>query len=559
MKQVVAITHCYTNTLSHIIYVFVNAETKTKTVLAIFNDESLAESKPMINDILNYVLVGYESSIYDVPLLKKLLSSDNYESVKEHIGKSYVTHTNDVVQVDLKCLHRERNESFQHMLDDVRFVDVTAIDYDFIKQNKVIVLEQLLAKCYAIVNFFNDNKNVIKARAKWFKGKARNPLTDNDYQVGRTIVNNLIRHSKTKPHQPQPLPHIARLIDERIPDLFIKGGAMHEDVLPYIANIAPISGNIMPTINVCDRSLKMSLGGVHSVNDAGIYDNVYHIDVNGFYPNVIRAFDIKPSSFVDDSYQQMIKDLLKQQANAHNLAEYKQSKASLVYLYGALGYEKSGNLHDRIALLKTAIHGQLIMLAILETIEMLIDDIKLISVNTDGLFVSCSEKSKEEIIKAITHDVLDKFAMKIEVKMFDKILINGNNNYALIKDGHIVSGVGNFKESKTLNRLCLESFIKEGSTASQTIDAIDSVYPFYQLLKTTKANKYYLCSGHNKAQIKTANACCVGYGEHDYFIKNFGNNINTNERNVRYSTHIDNVNLVNKEYYKIKTEKLLCF
>ena len=53
-------------------------------------------------------------------------------------------------------------------------------------------------------------------------------------------------------------------------------------------------------------------------------------------------------------------------------------------VYGKLGFE-NGNLYDRLAVLKTTINGQLMMLMLVEELEL--HNIHVLSANTDGIVI----------------------------------------------------------------------------------------------------------------------------------------------------------------------------
>ena len=53
-------------------------------------------------------------------------------------------------------------------------------------------------------------------------------------------------------------------------------------------------------------------------------------------------------------------------------------------VYGKLGFE-AGSLYDRLAVLKTTINGQLMMLMLVEELEL--NNIHVLSANTDGIVI----------------------------------------------------------------------------------------------------------------------------------------------------------------------------
>ena len=62
-------------------------------------------------------------------------------------------------------------------------------------------------------------------------------------------------------------------------------------------------------------------------------------------------------------------------------------------IYGKLGFE-SGSLYDRLAVLKVTINGQLMILMLCEELEL--NDIEVISANTDGIVVKLYKKDKDK-------------------------------------------------------------------------------------------------------------------------------------------------------------------
>lgn len=145
-------------------------------------------------------------------------------------------------------------------------------------------------------------------------------------------------------------------------------------------------------------------GGDFSWNKLTPDSYVYiHWDIASFYPSLIVNFNVAPKHLNEGVFVKLIRWLRDTRVAAKHtegdidgipskvLAEV--LKIVINSIYGKLGFEK-GDLCDRLAVLKVTINGQLLIMMLCEELEL--NNIEVISANTDGIVIKLYAKDKEK-------------------------------------------------------------------------------------------------------------------------------------------------------------------
>ena len=153
----------------------------------------------------------------------------------------------------------------------------------------------------------------------------------------------------------------------------------------------------LETVKLKNLVLQAGVGGLHSVDESGIFTNennfiLLDADIISFYPQSIINYDICPEHLDKEIFKQIIIDTLKdrktykkkKKENVIYAALEYGMKISLNSVYGLFAYANF-LLYDLLCTYKTTINNQLWILKLIEIL--LINDINIISVNTDGILI----------------------------------------------------------------------------------------------------------------------------------------------------------------------------
>lgn len=222
-------------------------------------------------------------------------------------------------------------------------------------------------------------------------------------------------------------------------------------------------------IKIGNITYTVATGGLHSQDNpvevwsngsaswesstGGYYDNLneddyiyIHADINSMYPSIIAAHKIAPAHIDTNAFCNLIEWLRQKRIvvkhSKDNIVDgIDRDTLALVLkivinsIYGKLGSEK-GNIYDRLAVLKTTINGQLMMLMLIEELE--INNIHVISANTDGIVIKLYKKDID-----IYNSIKDRWEqitkLKFDTDYYQCLISRDVNNYIsqfrTIKDG----------------------------------------------------------------------------------------------------------------------------
>lgn len=138
-------------------------------------------------------------------------------------------------------------------------------------------------------------------------------------------------------------------------------------------------------------------------DDSYIY---VHWDINSFYPSIMSVYHIAPNHMIENVFTKLVTWIKDTRIKAKHSDEpidgipsdvlAQVLKIVINSIYGKFGFEK-GDLFDRMATLKVTINGQLMIMMLCEELEL--NDIEVISANTDGIVVKLYKSKKETFDK----------------------------------------------------------------------------------------------------------------------------------------------------------------
>lgn len=271
--------------------------------------------------------------------------------------------------------------------------------------------------------------------------------------------------------------------------------------------------------NTLDKSkylqISYGIGGVHSVNTNQQWfstedTRIITSDVASLYPTLVENLSVFPFKEVQKRYNELkterltkIKPKLKAFKKANNEAEIKKwslrddyAKLLLNGVTGLLDSEHNW-LYNPIPITILRIYGQLILSRLTE--ECLINDIQVISLNTDGAEVIL-HKDKESIYFDIIKNIEKEFNVIFESEYYKFIHYVNVNSYIAVTESGSVKQKGQFVTKPVLgnstDHLVVAKALNEYFVNKvDPVDLIDNPYKYgltiYDFCLSKKIDKKY--------------------------------------------------------------------
>lgn len=241
-------------------------------------------------------------------------------------------------------------------------------------------------------------------------------------------------------------------------------------------------------ITIGSAQYQMGMGGLHSCEKGVSYwadDETYIIDrdVASYYPSVILNLQLAPEhlgkSFLD-VYSKIVERRLAAKA-AGNKVVTDSLKIAINGSFGKLG-SKWSVLYSPNLLFQVTITGQLCLFMLIEKLE--INEISVISANTDGVVFKCAKRDYEKVQRLI-EEWEKQTSFTTEETRYRSIHSRDVNTYIAIKTDNSVKTKGEYgfgSMSKNPNGLiCVEAvveYLKNGTPVADTIRACSDITKF---------------------------------------------------------------------------------
>lgn len=202
------------------------------------------------------------------------------------------------------------------------------------------------------------------------------------------------------------------------------------------------------------------------------------------YPSIIAAHKVAPAHLDTNAFCNLIGWLKNKRVEVKHSDEdtvdgIDRDTLALVLkivinsVYGKLGFE-NGNLYDRLAVLKTTINGQLMMLMLVEELEL--NNIHVLSANTDGIVIKLYKRDID-VYNRIKDDWEQTTKLKFDTDYYHCLVSRDINNY-LSQFRVIKNGVHKLKlESKgALNPMMYSLDLTKGYSMPIVAQAIENYF-----------------------------------------------------------------------------------
>lgn len=227
-------------------------------------------------------------------------------------------------------------------------------------------------------------------------------------------------------------------------------------------------------------------GGLHS-NDkpysfkSSQNDLLIEIDVDSFYPGLIRALDIRPTH-MNQTYNQIVNEQTETRLKAKYAGDKVKAKALKIPILSNFG--KTGSpysvMYGELAQLQITIGGQLSLLML---IELLTDNgYRIVSANTDGVFLRIS-KNQLPHLRSIYHQWEKVTEQKLSEEFYSTYIRRDVNNYLGINsDNEVIKEKGVFKKkikgTASIISKAAKAFFHEDIPVEQTVRNCDTITEF---------------------------------------------------------------------------------
>ena len=223
-------------------------------------------------------------------------------------------------------------------------------------------------------------------------------------------------------------------------------------------------------------------GGIHGcVDQMDKIGDFLLIDATSYYPSIMIEYDLYSRNLINrDKFNEVYEKRLayKDVGNKQKAQSYKML---INNTYGAMGdsFNKLYDLKMRNSIVAT---GQILLV---ELMEMLTDDCKILFSNTDGILI---EYDDFDVIDEICADWEETYGIKLDFEEIDRVILKDVNNYILIGDGIHRVGAYTKELSKYDNDLpilnkAVVQYLVNGIKPEETIFNSNDLMDFQKVVK----------------------------------------------------------------------------
>lgn len=539
------------------IYTGINLKTKeyNNFIISHWKDESSELYNYLTNN--DFVQIGFCNMQYDYLILHEfLLIKEQTPNISaSQIARILYTKHNLILndkpefipdknkiikQIDLYRIAHLKNTGTS--LNDIKFClkqeNILSIDNDYLydKKDEDLLLKINKSNVDAIYGFFYciigkssninyNNKNQLLLRENIQKTFRINCINYPDTRIGESIFYKLYCKLSSKKY-------------EEIKD--IKGTnracIQLEQCIPYYAKfktkefnnilnefkqalICTIDDEFDPSTIVKNIKLCYGFGGLHASCKSGIYksENDYIIldqDCTSLYPTLCSLLKIYPKQYGENFYK-VIKEILdfrlqemskpKEECNITAIEAFKRCMNTVL---GKMGSSES-NFYDLLAFFKLTVAGQMLTSLWIENLILNIDNIKFLSVNTDGICFMIKTKDFEKALQ-ISDDITRQFNINITTQQYKRFILKDVNNYiAELFDNNLILK-GCFEIEKPFDKdttlriipIALKEYFINGKDITETIKTHKNIYDFCLKIKTPKDSQLYFVQMNKNGEFK---------------------------------------------------------
>ena len=480
--------------------VIINIYEKTETV--IINDKKKLEE--YYESHKNEIWVGYNNNHYDQYIFKAILCDFNPKEVSDYIinqdkpGWMFSSMFRKITMYNYDTMFRSDRglKALEGFMGNN--IKETSVPFDIDRKLTDAEIAETIEYCRhdveQTIEVFFARKDKFDAQMGLIK-MFNLPLSD----ISRTLtqLSAKVLEAKMQRHDDE--------FDISIPDtLRIE---KYKEVVNWYKNESNRDYSKSLTIDVAGVETQFGWGGIHSAipkyHSKGLSINM---DVTSLYPSLIIQYGLNSRNIKDpqkyiDMYHTRVK--FKAEKNPLQIA----LKEPLNGTYGAMK-DKNNPLYDPLMANNICVHGQLLLLDLIEKLEPYAE---IIQSNTDGILIKMParyEKTDDsvdkwfETIDDTVYEWEQRAKLKMEFDLYVNIFQKDVNNYIVIdQDGKYKSKGSYVKKQNSLdydlpivNKAMIE-YMVNNTPVRVTINNCDKLIMFQKIVKLTGKFKYCIHNG----------------------------------------------------------------
>lgn len=239
-------------------------------------------------------------------------------------------------------------------------------------------------------------------------------------------------------------------------------------------------------------------GGIHSARKQYFGEGYFiNMDVASLYPSLMIRYNL---------HSRNIKDPQKFIDIYHNRLKYKAEKNPLQLplktllnsTYGTFK-DKNNQLYDPLMANNICIHGQLLLLDLIEKLE---DHCEIIQSNTDGILIKLRNYDDYDLIDDIVYEWEKRTGLQMEFDEYRKVIQKDVNNYVVVSPNGEYKSKGSYVKKQNsldydlpiINKAMIEFMIND-VPIEKTINDCEDLIMFQKIVKLSGKFKYAI---HNR-------------------------------------------------------------
>lgn len=283
----------------------------------------------------------------------------------------------------------------------------------------------------------------------------------------------------------------------------------YTDVLEWYKNPKNYDYSKSLTIDVAGVETIFGWGGIHSARKKYSAEGYFiNMDVASLYPSLMIRYNL---------HSRNIKDPQKYVDIYHNRLKYKAAKNPLQLplktllnsTYGAMK-DKNNQLYDPLMANEICIHGQLLLLDLIEKLEPYAE---VIQSNTDGILIKMPENvpgahlnNAEDVwfnlIDDIVHEWEERTGLMMEFDEYKRVFQKDVNNYIVVdpegkykSKGAYVKKLNNLDYDLPIVNKAMIEYMVHNTSIDKTINECNDLIMFQKIVKLSGKFKYSVHNG----------------------------------------------------------------
>jgi len=424
------------------------------------NKVNVKELEKILN---NYTIIGFNSRVYDIPMLVTLLNkqcnyylkarsdelintkvdSDVWNIIKKH--SLWCPYTWD--HIDLREVIKKTKEYVSLKMYGARIHTKKIQDLPFDPNNLLNSEQKIIVRNYCendlniTIDIYKQIEPAIEFREQLTKQYNINFKSDSDANIAEKLVKKFLNLSNVNIDNYTYKYKAPTFLKFKSSNLKKIKNDIEDCVFDINKDTKIDASTIKQSVDIGGKTYTLGVGGLHSTEKnkyiiANEDEVIIDIDVASYYPSLILNNDYYPKH-LSDQFKALYENIYKERIKALN--DEDKFKADVFKLLLNIPFGKYGNKYSVLyapdMLLSTTITGQLLLLWLIEKLEEY--NFNVISANTDGITTLLDKSRQALFIKIIkAWELKTNFNTK---DVYYKALYNQSvNSYVAIKtDGSL--------------------------------------------------------------------------------------------------------------------------